>query len=305
MKNSKKVITGFLMLLTSTYSIAQQDPQFTQYFDNTLFVNPAYAGSKDMLNITTIHREQWVGFSGRPRSTTLSIHSPLTYRSIGLGFTAVHDQAGPVRQTMFYGDFSYSLKFKNSKAKLSFGLKAGLNLLNVGTDNLITSQANDANLINNIQNRVNPNFGFGILYHGPKFFAGISTPKLMEQSYDGQKTNLEKRHYFATLGYVFTLSNQWKLRPTSQFKYTQGAPFSLDVSVAAIYNEKIWIGAMYRLDAAFGAFLQYQISPQFKVGLASDFGTQRIRNYNSGTFEIMLSYDFTFQKTGVLSPRYF
>ena len=62
--------------MMSSGSSAQQDPHFTQYFDNTLFVNPAYAGSKDVLNLTAIHREQWVGFDGRPRSTTFSIHSP-------------------------------------------------------------------------------------------------------------------------------------------------------------------------------------------------------------------------------------
>jgi hypothetical protein len=86
---------------------------------------------------------------------------------------------------------------------------------------------------------------------------------------------------------------------------TVGAPTSIDASVAGIYREKLWLGAMYRIDAAFGAFVQYQISPQFKLGIASDFGTQAIRNYNYGTFELMASYDFTFKKQGIRSPLYF
>jgi type IX secretion system PorP/SprF family membrane protein len=105
---------------------AQQDPHFTQYFDNALFVNPAYAGSTGFLTATGIHREQWVGFDGRPRSSTFSLHSPLSYESIGLGFTAVRDVIGPISQTILYGDFSYSLKL-NEKSKLAFGLKAGMN----------------------------------------------------------------------------------------------------------------------------------------------------------------------------------
>ena len=80
---------------------------------------------------------------------------------------------------------------------------------------------------------------------------------------------------------------------------------SLDMSAAGIYREKFWIGAMYRLDAAFGAFVQYQLTPQFKMGIATDFGTQAIRNYNYGTFELMASYDFVFKKQGIRSPRYF
>jgi hypothetical protein len=62
---------------------------------------------------------------------------------------------------------------------------------------------------------------------------------------------------------------------------------------------------MYRLNAAVGFFTQFQLSPQFKLGIASDFGTQTLRNYNYGTFEIMMSYDFVFKKEGLRSPRYF
>jgi type IX secretion system PorP/SprF family membrane protein len=128
----------------------------------------------------------------------------------------------------------------------------------------------------------------------------------MEKGYDGvSTTNLEKRHYFGIIGGVIKLNPVWKLRPTAQVKMTENAPVSIDASVAAIYRDKLYLGAMYRLDAALGAFLQYQFTPQFRVGIATDFGTQKIRNYNYGTYEIMLSYDFVFKKVGIRSPRYF
>jgi type IX secretion system PorP/SprF family membrane protein len=283
---------------------AQQDPQFTQYFDNALFVNPAYAGSTRMLTATTIHREQWVGFEGRPSSTTISLHSPLTYESVGLGITAVRDVIGPLSQTMFYGDFSYSLKLTD-KSKLSFGLKAGLNVISSQTSLLQTTQSNDINLLTNVRSRINPNFGFGVYYHTPKFFAGLSTPKLIEQSLDGTEKNKEKRHYFGLVGAVIPVSSNWKIRPTSQVKATIGAPISVDISLAGIYQDKVWLGSMYRLNAAFGVFAQYQISPSFRIGLASDFSTTQIRKYNYGTYEFLLSYDFSFNKQGIRSPRYF
>lgn len=302
MKNFKLILILFLSA-TGINVNAQQDPHFTQYFDNTLFYNPAYAGSRDMLNVTAIHREQWAGVDGRPRSTTLSIHSPLPYESIGVGITAVNDMAGPIRQTIISGDISYSLRFKN-KTKLSFGVKAGVNLLGFDRDKLYNA-GNPVSALQQIENRANPNVGFGILYHGPKFFFGVSTPKLIQNTYDGTDFNKEQRHYFATLGYIFKLHEKWKLRPSAQFKITEGAPFSMDASLAAIYNDRLWVGALYRLEAALGAFVQVQISPQFKLGIASDFGTQQLRKYNSGTFEVLLSYDFNFLKKGVYSPRYF
>jgi type IX secretion system PorP/SprF family membrane protein len=292
------------ILMNTFHGAAQQDPHFTQYFDNMLFVNPAYAGSNKLLTATAIHREQWVGFDGAPSSTTFSIHSPLTYESVGVGFTAVRDVIGPTRQTMFYGDFSYTLRFK-SKGTLSFGLKAGLNLINNETQTLQTVDQGDAQLVTNVLNQINPNVGGGIYYRAPKFFIGVSTPRIIEQSYDGSTTNLEKRHYFGIVGGIIPLKNQWKLRPTAQAKMTVGAPISIDASLAAIYNDKFWLGGTYRFDAAIGAFVQYQISDQFRLGVATDFGTQALRNYNAGTFELLLSYDFSFSKEGVRSPRYF
>lgn len=303
----KKFIFSLAILLCIGFQAgAQQDPHFTQYFDNTLFVNPAYAGSRGMLNMTAIHREQWVGFDGHPRSTTFSIHSPLSYESVGIGLTAVNDMVGPLNQTMIYGDISYTLRFKNSKSKLAFGVKGGINVINVATSGLLTTTADDPKLIQNVRNNVNPNIGFGVYYHTPFFFLGASSPKLLEQSYDGvTTTNLERRHYFGIIGGVIPVSNRWKLRPTGQVKMTEGAPLSAEVSLAAIFIEKVWLGAMYRWDAAAGAFVQFQLSPQFKIGFATDFGVKSIRNYNDGTFELLLSYDFKFKKEGIRSPRYF
>jgi len=282
-------------------SFGQQDPHFTQYFDNTLHVNPAYAGSSEMLSATAIHREQWVGFTGAPRSTTFSLHTPLNYRSVGLGLTAVNDMIGPIRQNMVYVDFSYSLKL-GDKSKLAFGLKGGVNLLSVST--LQNIQAGD-DVLNPLQNQVNPNFGFGVYYHNPHFFAGISSPRILENSASATNSYTEQRHLFAIVGGVFPITNTWKLRPSLQAKGTTGAPLSLDLSVAGIYSDKLWLGAMYRMNAAMGVFVQYQISRQFRLGLASEFGTTALRNYNNGTFEVMMSYDFNFKKSDVKSPRYF
>lgn len=301
----KQIVLGAFLSVVG-FSFGQQEPHFTQYFDNTLYVNPAYAGSKEVMNAVLLHREQWVGFKGRPRSTTFSIQSPLKYKSLGLGVTFVNDVIGPLTQTMAYADLSYTLRFKNNNGKLAFGVKGGANLINIGLTSLQTTNEGDPLFLSNVRNRVNPNIGAGIYYHFPRFFIGASTPKILERSYDPLDPNhLEKRHFFAITGAVFNLNPLWKLRPTAQFKFTANAPFSLDVSAAAIYNDKFYIGGMYRLDAAAGAFIQYQISPQFKAGFATDFGTQKIANYNNGTFELMLSYDFYFKTPGIRSPRYF
>jgi type IX secretion system PorP/SprF family membrane protein len=306
MKELIKVISVAIIGAIAMPAFGQQEPHFTQYSDNMLFVNPAYAGSGGVFNLTDIHREQWVGFDGRPVSTTLSAHTPLTRESIGVGLTMVSDKTGPIKQTMFYGDYSYTIKVNRSGGKLSFGIKAGMNVISVATSALQTTDASDPNLIQNARNNINPNFGFGMYYHSPRFFIGGSSPKMIERSYDGiSASNIERRHFYGIAGGVIPLNRDWKLRPTTLVKFTSNSPIAIDASVAGIYKEKLWLGAMYRLNAAFGIFTQFQITPQFKLGIATDFGTQAIRNYNYGTYEVLVSYDFKFKKEGLRSPRFF
>ena len=301
-----KALLVIVIALTGFHGVAQQEAQFTQYMDNTLFVNPAYAGSNGALNATAIHREQWVGIEGRPRSTTFSLHTPLKYESIGVGLTVVNDIIGPINQTMVYGDFSYTLKFKNSPGKLSFGVKGGINILNSRTDQLAVTDPDDPQFMINVQNQINPNFGGGIYYHAPAWFVGVSTPRILEASYDGSSsTAIERRHFYAIGGAVFDIARQWKLRPTTSVKITNGAPLSIDLSAAAIYNEKMWLGLTHRFGDSFGAFVQYQITPQFKAGIAYDQTLTELASYNVGTYEVLLSYDFYWKDKGVKSPRYF
>lgn len=300
----KALIVSCFFLLVATTVVGQQEAHFTQFTDNQLFVNPAYAGSNGMLNATALHRQQWVGFAGSPKTSTFSFHTPLTYESVGLGMTMVSDQIGPLNQNMIYGDFSYSLKFTN-QSRLSFGIKAGLNVISLNTSTLTTTEQNDPNLIKDVRNQVNLNLGFGMYYRSKNWFFGASTPKIFEQSYDGTGVNLEKRHFFINSGAVFTLTPSFKLRPVVQAKMTAGAPLSLDLSVAGIFQERYFIGAMYRLSAATGLYFQYQVAPTLRVGIATELGLTAIRKYNDGTYEIMLSYDISRKQSGIKSPRYF
>jgi type IX secretion system PorP/SprF family membrane protein len=300
----KALILSCLLLLVASTVVAQQEAQFTQFTDNQLFVNPAYAGSNGMLNATALHRQQWVGFAGSPTSSTFSFHSPLTYESVGLGLTMVSDQIGPLNQNMIYGDFSYSLKF-NNQSRLSFGVKAGLNVISLNTSTLSTTEQNDPNLDKDVRNQVNPNIGFGIHYRSKNWFVGASAPKLFEQSYDGTGVNIEQRHFFVNTGAVFALTPSFKLRPVMQAKMTAGAPLSLDLSVAGIFQERYFVGAMYRLSAATGLFFQYQVAPTLRVGIATELGLTAMRKFNDGTYEIMLSYDISRKQSGIKSPRYF
>ena len=88
----KSIIFIFVLILLSLNVVAQQDPMFTQYMHNPVSINPAYAGSRGTLNIVGMHRQQWVGIDGAPKTLALSINSPFIKYNVGIGFTLLYDQ---------------------------------------------------------------------------------------------------------------------------------------------------------------------------------------------------------------------
>jgi type IX secretion system PorP/SprF family membrane protein len=306
MKTPLPIVLTTLVGIFHLTVAAQQDPQFAQFMDNTVYVNPAYAGSADRMIIHSLSRFQWAGFKGAPITNTLAVNTPLRYRSVGIGGSLVYDKFGPVTNTLCYADFSYTLFLKND-LRLSFGLKGGVNILNVNVSELTRIDEGDVLLSQNIQNDITPNFGFGIYLRRPNWYVGFSSPKLI--SYKPSTTRADQyqqvQHYYAIAGFVTRLSDDLKLRPAALFKFTPGAPFALDLNVALILQDRIWVGALYRLNESAGVLFQYQITPQLKAGYAFEYSTTKIVRNTVGSHELLLSYDLVFMKKKVITPRYF
>jgi len=104
----KKTFVILLLILSSSIE-AQQLPQFTQFMFNAISINPAYAGSREKLSLTALHRNQWSGLEGNPVTSTISIHAPLSNERVGLGFSYIKDELGFESTNYIYGDFSYTI----------------------------------------------------------------------------------------------------------------------------------------------------------------------------------------------------
>lgn len=286
---------------------AQQDPMFTQYMFNTLSVNPAYAGSRDMLSILFLVRQQWFGFEGAPTTATLTVHSPV-YTSMAAGASVIYDSYGPVNQTSFFVDYAYHLQM-GSDIKLSLGLKAGINNYAVNYDGLSKTNHVDNAYVNANEQEVHPNFGFGLYLYSSKFYLGLSVPRIIENSFEEGSTSYgdgtEIRHYYGMTGVVFRMNDWLVVKPSIMCRLAQGSPLSVDANVNTVIYNKIWLGAMYRFNESFGGILQYQLTQQLKLGYAFDLNTNELSSYHSGTHEVMINYEFNFNKEKVSSPRYF
>lgn len=311
MKNLKRITTAVVLLWSVATGFAQQDAMFTHYMDNTLWLNPAYAGSREALTVTGLHRSQWVGFDGAPTTQTITMHTPIFSEKLGIGLSVLNDKIGPTQSTTINADIAYHLKL-DDKSKLAFGIKAGLNIFSNALTPLKLDQGNDNSFASNFQSELLPNFGFGMYYYRPKFYVGLSTPRLVENKINqglvtSTSLSSERRHYFLIAGAVFDLTKDLKLKPTGFLKVTEAAPIQGDITLTLLCQDKYWAGLMYRsLDAA-GVLVGANITEQLGIGYSFDWSfTNATGKYNSGSHEIMLRYDFIFkEKAKIKSPRYF
>ncbi len=305
----KKILLGVLFTMFSgMFLMAQQDAQYTQYMYNTMSVNPGYAGSRGHLSISALHRSQWVGLDGAPTTQTFNVHSPIGYRGVGLGLSVVNDKIGPTSETNFDIDFSYTI-WTSSEGRLSFGLKAGANLLDVRFSEL-NQYTSDPNLATDIDNRFSPNFGAGVYYHDNHFYVGLSVPRFLETSHFDESslsTAKEQMNIYLITGYVWELNKFLKFKPTLLTKVVQGAPLQVDVSANFLMNDKFVLGAAYRWDAALSAMAGFYINEGFFAGIAYDREVTELGNaaFNNGSFEVILRYDFISTKGNLKSPRFF
>ncbi|MFZ9004773.1 MAG: type IX secretion system membrane protein PorP/SprF [Robiginitalea sp.] len=302
--------------LWSAVSLAQQDAQYTQYMYNTMTVNPAYAGSRGELSVAALYRSQWVGLDGAPETFTLNIHSPIRNSKVGYGFSVVHDNVGDgvVQETYLDAVVSYTIDVSR-EAKLSFGLKAGGNMLSLDFSGLRNFDLEPVEA-DNIDNRFSPNIGVGMYYHTNRFYAGLSAPNLFQTEYfdnsqqdanDVQFLSKERINFYMITGYVFDLNSDLKLKPALLTKVVSGAPLQLDLSATFLYSEKFSFGAAYRWDAAFSGLIGFQLNQQLMLGLAYDRETTDLggTQFNDGTFEIFLRWELIKSFENLVSPRFF
>ena len=302
MRTLRYLIAGIFVLFAANAS-AQQLPQFTQYMFNTISVNPAYAGSREGLSGTALHRNQWAGLEGNPTTSTFSFHTPINNERVGLGLSYITDKLGFESTNYVYGDFSYSIPV-SFNAKLSFGLKAGFTNYRLQNPDL-----NDP-FFNANFNSWKPNFGAGLYLSTNRWYAGISSPRILNTDLnEGEFQALERNSYYAIGGLVLDLSLDIKFRPSVITKFTNGAPATYDITSSFLFYEKFWVGASYRFNDAsnFGAFMDYQISRDIRIGYAYDLPTATIRPYSGGTHEIILIFEPKLNRKNNLykSPRYF
>ena len=299
-----------IVLLFAGKVNAQQEAMYSQYMFNTLAINPAYAGSRNITSATALYRSQWVGVDGAPETATFTIDAPFNDKKIGLGLQVFSDKIGVTQNAGALASYAYRIRMETGT--LAFGLQAGYSQYRAGLSSvpLNTYSGPDAAFANDI-NKGLLNIGTGVYYNSDRFYIGLSAPQLLNNqlsNFTVSNSNVytgQALHLFLASGVVIPLAYDFDLKPSVLVKGVKGAPIQADINANLWIKQVFSIGFQYRTNADIAAMMEIQATPQFRLGYSYDRSTTKLVQFNSGSHEIMLRYEFGFERGRTISPRYF
>ncbi len=323
MKRLVLLLSGCFLLLSSPLW-AQQDAQFSQYMFNGIYINPAYAGYREQLNVHAFYRNQWTGIDGAPKTFSMAIDAIANDGNVGLALQVSSDRLGAQKNTLIYANYAYRIPLNNDgSSRLAFGIGAGA--VDLGIDGAMLNPNNpEMDQPTGIQSTIVPDARAGVFYSNDRLYAGFSADNLISQYIDINRYAFipkPKPHYYLTAGALLPLSTDILLKPSFLLKDDRGGPTSLDLNAFLILGDKIWVGGSYRtgiklydksylqkdltnLNSAVAA-IQLFPNQNMRIGYAYDFSIGPLQGYSSGTHEISIGYFFNRKNVRMFTPRYF
>lgn len=275
---------------------AQQMPLYTQYMMNEFLLNPGSGGKNDFFEAKSNNRYQWKGITDAPRTYILSVDGPLKSRKVGVGGYLFTDITGPTRRTGIYGSYTYHLKI-NEQIELGMGLSAGLLQFTVDGSKINLHDDADVALDGSLQSVLLPDFGFGLNLYSKQFNIGFSAPQLVQNklnlysSTSSIGSKLED-HYFINGAYRYRPNNDFTIEPSVLVKVLKPVPTQIDAGLKVSYRDLIWLGGAYRSLDAYSAMIGLCIKKHITFAYAHDFTFSNLKNYSSGTHEILVGLKF-------------
>ena len=313
----KHIIFTLIFMASASMLFAQQEAHYTHFMYNNLSINPGVAGSKGHASALLLYRKQWMGFENAPESKLISFHTPLGSR-VGFGLTISNDQLGITNS--WRGTMAYAYRIKiDDNTKIQIGIQGSMRYfgLDFNDPSVVILEGNDPSIVDNtLSKKYLGNFGAGVHLEFKQMFFGASVPNFFPNTISLNNSNLpdlaqETPHFYVMGGALIPLSakSNIALRPSALAKIVKNAPFDLDINLSAVFNQTFIAGVSYRLggDGAGDSvdfLLHYRIN-NIGIGLSYDYTLSELTNYNKGSVEAIVIYDFVKERIDMANPRFF
>lgn len=274
---------------------AQQLPQLSQYNSFDYLYDPAVAGSRPWFELRSAHRNQWVGIQDAPRTFMLSATTPVA-TNMGVGGYIFTDHVGPSRRTGMQLSYAYHLKLTEG-TQLSMGLSFGMLQFMIDGSKIDFHDPDEPLMDDQVRGQLMPDATFGAYLYHEQWWFGATAPQLLRNKvrfFDVQDptNSLLAAHYFAMGGYRFALNEDIKVEPSFLLKYVNPVPPKMDLTATVRYRDMVWLGATYRTEDALSFMVGYWLKQTFQFGYSYDLTTTALKNYTTGTHEVMLGVTF-------------
>ena len=308
MKHTLKFLLAVLIFTQAFTVFAQQDQMYVIYPFMPLNVNPAYAGSREVISVSGIYRTRPLfGPLGAVTTTQqyFNFDMPIANDRMAIGFQAYNAQtqgnlsSGSIYGNLgLYGDFAYRFILPND-GKLAIGVQVGVTQVPI----VFSSGSNAGNTA------FNSSYGTGIYYNNDDAYFGVSLLNL-------NASDIYNRPIFITGGYVFKVDDDFKIKTGALLRKqstNSGGKTDFDLNATGWINDKFGIGVWYQNTGSdnstntsiLGSF-QIQLK-KIQLGYSYDFSGSGYSNSLSsqGFHQLMIKYEIDAGngKSGVF--RYF
>jgi type IX secretion system PorP/SprF family membrane protein len=311
----KRPVFILLFFLSGSLSFGQQLPLFSQYLYNKFLINPAVAGSDGYTSVSLTAREQWVGYSGAPRTFSFSwqtrvlkkrfilkqtrirreVYRPKSDGKVGFGGYIFSDRNGLIQRTGFQASYAYHIWLPHS-TQLSFGLALTGYYYKIDERQINFEDPNEPWLNNDLRKGAFvPDLTFGVYLLNAKYSFGFSADQLSEASakFGGlaYKNYSMTRQYYVFGSYDFSSGSNALIQPSFLLKMSEQLKPQADIGATYIYNQGFWAGLAYRTSGALitNVGVKYQ---NIYFGYAIDFTMQEIQRITYGTHEVTIALKF-------------
>lgn len=308
------IVSLFIIVSNIPIQLSAQDPMFSQFYSNPLYLNPALAGTNECARIMFNYRNQWPSLDNN--FTTYSASADRYFRGLsgGLGLIVNADIIDNNIMTTTRISLIYSVHIRLSRdVDLNAGFEGGFHQQKINTGYLIFPDMIDqvtgeiipgnqeGNAPDNNQILI-PDFAAGLMLGiKEKYFIGFASHHLIEPSlgfYNSGSDDFLYRKYTFHGGARFDLGggsynrqdNNFVLSPNILYQYQQLAQ---QINVG-LYLEKnpLVIGAWYRynIENTDGAIFMVGITQKwFKFGYSYDVTLSNLKGTTGGAHEISLA----------------
>ncbi|MCD6017476.1 MAG: hypothetical protein K0S53_597 [Bacteroidetes bacterium] len=282
--------------VTSCGLNAQQYPWWTQYRANQTLYNPAFCGTKRVVDVRINYRNQWTGYEGAPKTYALAVNSRLWKGRIGVGGFIFKDDIGPFRNLASSVTAAYHLKFPDSE--LSFGIQGNYIKQKFVGNNITLRNQQDMAIDQYVEDKAGGFDGsFGLLYFNDRFHLGVGANNITSTKLEHYITDSLKKgtftsvpHYNVSAGFNWADNTDFTFENSILAVFVPGVPISFDYTMRLHMKQQLIAGFSFRLNDAIALQLGYTIKENIQISYSYDIVTSPLRKYQKGSHELTLIF---------------